>query len=973
MTHYTVDRLYALLPAVYRLRDAEEGEPLRQLLGVLARQISLVEDDIEQLYANWFIETCAEWVAPYIGDLLGVRGLHQVAESGFTRRAHVANTLRFRRRKGTATMLEQLARDATLWTARAVEYFELLSATQYLNHVRLHNVRTPDLRRADLLELLETPFDTAAHTADVRRIARNRGRHNIANVGIFLWRLQAYHLPRVTLSAVSGGAAGRYTFSPLGNDAPLFNRPQTEDSITHLAEEVNVPGVLRRRSLHDDLEQVRAALTAGETALSRYLGPRQPAFEIFFDQPCTGANDCAPLRPEEIVVCDLSGWDAPGWEPPASTVFDLPTDPPTAFATRAAVDPLLGRLAVLRDLPDSPPAAVEARYAYGFSGDLGGGPYDRRALRRPGAAPLSGYEDTVAVPHGLDALITVGAGGAPDLTTALADWAAVGKPDAVIEIADSRTYVEDLDIEMGTTDLVIQAANGQRPLLAGRTRVLGTGQTRLTFNGLLVAGALEVVDDDSLRQLDIAHCTFVPGRTLGSDSSPQQPAAPSIEVGAANIALRLNITRTICGPLHMPADMVELTVRDSIVEAPQRGRPAQAMPVLVGGRLSAFPALGVPQPRLLLTIGAEGPYEITLSAEPTTVPQARNRLQEAIRAAGAGNAGPAFAQAHVLSAEDRLIVLPGAPHEVRFEPAEGDASADLLKLTPTEAQTRRALRSGALTPYPTLSAPAPAAAVTLAGETQTATLASVPATLAQARDQLQAAIRAVGTGDAFAAALVLSIAAENRLVVVPGAGSAAPRFAAAPDDATTVDELRLSADVFALAGSDDGLEAGPPALLERVTVLGPVRVKELQLASETIFGERVNADRRQAGCVRFSYVPPGSRTPQRFRCQPDSAIAAAVAAAEAEAGGPIGAALEAALAAQQARRVTPSFTSTVYGQPAYGQLGLDCPEEITTGAEDGAEMGAFNFLKQPQRVLNLRASLDEYLRLGLEAGIFFVT
>jgi hypothetical protein len=36
-------------------------------------------------------------------------------------------------------------------------------------------------------------------------------------------------------------------------------------------------------------------------------------------------------------------------------------------------------------------------------------------------------------------------------------------------------------------------------------------------------------------------------------------------------------------------------------------------------------------------------------------------------------------------------------------------------------------------------------------------------------------------------------------------------------------------------------------------------------------------------------------------------------------------------------------------------------------------MGAFNFLQQGHRLKNLRSSLDEYLRFGLEAGVFFVT
>jgi hypothetical protein len=34
-------------------------------------------------------------------------------------------------------------------------------------------------------------------------------------------------------------------------------------------------------------------------------------------------------------------------------------------------------------------------------------------------------------------------------------------------------------------------------------------------------------------------------------------------------------------------------------------------------------------------------------------------------------------------------------------------------------------------------------------------------------------------------------------------------------------------------------------------------------------------------------------------------------------------------------------------------------------------MGAFHDLYQPQRETNLRIRLDEYLRFGLEAGIFY--
>jgi len=62
-----------------------------------------------------------------------------------------------------------------------------------------------------------------------------------------------------------------------------------------------------------------------------------------------------------------------------------------------------------------------------------------------------------------------------------------------------------------------------------------------------------------------------------------------------------------------------------------------------------------------------------------------------------------------------------------------------------------------------------------------------------------------------------------------------------------------------------------------------------------------------------------------------------------------------------------------YGDPAYGQLSASCAIEIRSGADNGAEMGAFYFLKQPQRDTNLRVALLEYLRFGLQAGIFDAT
>jgi hypothetical protein len=159
--------------------------------------------------------------------------------------------------------------------------------------------------------------------------------------------------------------------------------------------------------------------------------------------------------------------------------------------------------------------------------------------------------------------------------------------------------------------------------------------------------------------------------------------------------------------------------------------------------------------------------------------------------------------------------------------------------------------------------------------------------------------------------------------------------------------------------------------LERVTVRGAARVRAVLLATEVIFDGPVDAERIQVGCLRFSHVPAGSRTPRRYRCQPDLAERRAIEAAEAL--GTVTDPERDAIRARVRRRVRPEYTSEAYGQPPYLQLAQGAPLEITTGAEDGAEMGAYCHLKQPQREANLRTRLEEYLPFGLEAGLIYVT
>jgi hypothetical protein len=146
--------------------------------------------------------------------------------------------------------------------------------------------------------------------------------------------------------------------------------------------------------------------------------------------------------------------------------------------------------------------------------------------------------------------------------------------------------------------------------------------------------------------------------------------------------------------------------------------------------------------------------------------------------------------------------------------------------------------------------------------------------------------------------------------------------------------------------------ASAPVNLETTTVFGTTSA-DIVAASDSLFSGLVTATRRQTGCVRYSYVPAGSQTAQRYACQPDLALAAVPASAR----------------SSVLARVTPQFTSTEFGQPGFAQLSPRCAREVATGADNGAEMGAFNFLQQPQRLANLQTALAEYLRFGLEAGV----
>jgi phage tail-like protein len=561
------DTLYDLLPTVYRVRDAGLGEPLRALLAVFQDELDLLEDDVDGLYNNWFVETCEEWVVPYIGDLLGVRGLATLRTGAVSQRALVANTIAYRRRKGTAAALELLAHDATGWHAKAVEFFQLLATTQHVNHTSRRST-TLEVRDSNALELLDGPFETASHTADVRHVDEGRGKYDIPNLGIYLWRLQPYPVTRSVARAVTGGGpggVGRWRFDPLGHDAPLFNGPRSS-----LTGEPAAPGPLRRRPLRDELEARRAdpegpigPYFPDRVAANERTGP-PPALSVFFDD--------VEVAPEQIVVCNLGDPPTPipeRWRrPPAVREYDG-----RSVAIEVGVDPVLGRLALPIGSPK--PTRVEVGYSYGFSGDLGGGPYPRWDTVAEGlpATLVTPWQHGVTkepAPGRTDLHLTLG--------SALAAWDAFAKAAGtvgIILVMDSRTYGESIQVNVpGGTTLAILAADWPDPDLVGRPvpegvrphlrgDIVATGTPvadqepgTLVLDGLLVEGGLTVAPGE-LGTLRLANCTLAPGS-----------GGLTVETSAAgpNELLTVSVVRSICAGATLAEGTGKLALSDAIVD-----------------------------------------------------------------------------------------------------------------------------------------------------------------------------------------------------------------------------------------------------------------------------------------------------------------------------------------------------------------------------------------------------------------------
>src|SRR5205085_7658022 len=128
---YYAAKLWHLIPAVYRSLDSDPAAPgpLAEIVDRVAVQAAVLRRSIDRLWEDQSIETCDDWVIPYIGDLVATQLVACLDPAG--QRRDVAKTIYYRRRKGTVGLLEELASDIASRDARVVEFFRRLGRTRH--------------------------------------------------------------------------------------------------------------------------------------------------------------------------------------------------------------------------------------------------------------------------------------------------------------------------------------------------------------------------------------------------------------------------------------------------------------------------------------------------------------------------------------------------------------------------------------------------------------------------------------------------------------------------------------------------------------------------------------------------------------------------------------------------------------------------------------------------------------------------
>lgn len=603
---YFAERLWDWVPAVHRELDAlEGGDSLRALLRAIGSQAAVAKRSHDRLWDDMFVELADDWAVPYIAQLVATRLVS--ALNPRARRADVAKTIYYRRRKGTLAVMEQLVADMSGWDGKVVEQFRRLARMRHGldGPARTGRVTgTPEGGLADLRSvrggrLAGDPFDELHYTPEMRRPQGRLGLRGIQTPAFHLYRLQSVEFNGVQPRRVNNLAGTRdgFTMDPSGRDIPLFaaNAPSRDWAAWRTADEWALPRAIDCRLLNEALFEIgdeeiawilssapiatlplRQSAAADLRKLSgqRFAG-REPLRRVLAGLPqattLTAAGVLAGLLSRALLkecgsaalLPDASGQAAFG--PPVMQVGFLGNPVVPSDRTRGAnlegwptpvvpgvdllIDPARGRFVF--DTGAGDPLDLRVRYRSGMAGAIGAGAFRREIDPTPAGVHWQQRSSAPGVPA-----------------------------SGIVQLDDSSTFANPPD-QAGIVDTTLRAAEGQRPyvLLQANWQLAAAGANReLQIDGLWIgarpAGQLRIGGD--FRRVTLRYCTLDPG---GADA--MGAALPPCELVVTGAIDELVLERCILPGIRLQganAGIDRITLRDSIVDASRPGSSGVVAP-----------------------------------------------------------------------------------------------------------------------------------------------------------------------------------------------------------------------------------------------------------------------------------------------------------------------------------------------------------------------------------------------------------
>lgn len=504
--------LYSLLPGYYRQQDIAQDYALRQVFEPIEDQFRLLAADIEQLYDNWFIETCQDVMVPHIGVLVGV-GAGPLGRP--PSRLEVAGAIASRRRKGTPAALLSTLVATTGWGAMLLEHPPKV-VLEFSEEIDI--VETPDwieLEEREFVRLeIQSPFGSRVEDAAA---GGERGDPRGA-ISVFLWPRPC--TPREwTRPHHMGG--GRFTFDARGIGQPLYNVPVRSSSLYAPVTPRTLPLRLTRRLLQEEL----AALRAGQKPRwGFFLG--EAVFQI--RTRSHPDQDWKTVPPTAINIANLADWRAE----------------PCGYDWEVAVDPESGRIL----FPSDCHGELAVTWCTVSPALLDGGsslpPLERPRLYSVFQA-CQALDGDGSMFHSVEA--------------ALAAVAAAPPGNALIRILDGGTYAaphDEILLPEGYT-LRLEAAQGECPSLAGTWR----------FHAPEAGSALQLQGLSSLGSLETHGPVLLTANRCILRPASEHSHAHALRAEGGKRCSAFHLHNCITGSVELPEEGSRLVARSTILDA----------------------------------------------------------------------------------------------------------------------------------------------------------------------------------------------------------------------------------------------------------------------------------------------------------------------------------------------------------------------------------------------------------------------